>query len=223
VNAFAPDWGTPKALDEAGIAAIVQAFARSVQLALQADFDFIEIHAAHGYLIHQFLSPISNKRDDGYGATGRGRLRLLTEIVKTVRALWPTDRPLFCRLPAHDGHSVGLSEMEVLHIAKTLGQLGVDVIDVAASNVSPECRIVTAADMQRVSAAIRNEVGLVTTTAGAADLEQAKELLGSGKVDLIAVGRPLLTNPYWLLGHADDEQRSQLWPKQYVLATPKTA
>lgn len=222
-EAFAPDWGAPKALDAAQIDLIVEAFARSARLAVDAGFDFIEIHAAHGYLIHQFLSPVSNGRNDPYGKDSLGRLRLLVEITKAVRAAWPSDRPLFCRLPAQDGHPGGIRDADVLEIAGTLGELGVDVIDVAAGNVSPQCAVVSAANMQRVAAMIRQKLGLITTAAGAADPVHAKDLLDGGKVDLIAVGRPLLTNPYWLLGQADGEQRIHLWPKQYTLAMPKSA
>lgn len=222
-EAFAPDWGAPRELDGGGIAAVVEAFVRSAKLALAAGFDFIEIHAAHGYLIHQFLSPLCNKRDDAYGRTADGRLRLLAEITEAVRAVWPADRPLFCRLPAHDGHADGLSGRDVLEIARTVASLGVDMIDVAAGNVSPECRTVTADDMQRASMTIRETLGLATITTGVKDAAQAKELLDSGAMDMIAVGRPLLVNPYWLLANAEGEQRSRLWPKQYTLALPKTA
>ncbi|MER8843685.1 NADH:flavin oxidoreductase/NADH oxidase [Mesorhizobium australicum] len=220
-DAFAPDWGAPAALDDAGIGAIIQAFQHSAVLALRAGFDFIEIHAAHGYLLHQFLSPVSNNREDSYGVPAAGRRRLLLEVIAAVRAVWPPDKPLFCRLPAEDGHPDGLALDEVIEVAAVLGKLGVDMIDVAASNVSPECRIVTSGDMQRVSTLIRKKAGLATTTAG--DPNQAQDLLDSGTLDLIAVGRPLLTNPYWLLAHADDEQRTRLWPRQYTLAMPKSA
>ncbi len=128
-------------------------------------------------------------------------------VLRAVKAVWPADRPLFCRVPAHDGHPDGLSGDNILAIAGMLGELGVDMIDVAASNVSPDCRVVTAADMQRVSTEIRETLGIATTTAGGGDPDQANDLLDGGKLDLVAVGRPLLTNPYWLLSHADGEQR----------------
>ncbi len=219
-QAFAPDWGVPLPLGEVQIAGIVADFQNAAKMALAAGFDFIEIHAAHGYLIHQFLSPVSNRRMDAYGGSVEGRRRLLVEIIEAVRSVWPQERPLFCRVPAHDGHSGGLSEADVVEIAGLLSGLGIDIIDVAASNVSPECAVITAADMQRVSAMIRVATGLPTTTGGASDTAHAKELLDSGTLDVVAIGRPLLTNPYWLLANADGEQRSRLWPRQYTLAMP---
>ena len=222
-NAFSEEWGAPRALTVAEIEGIVKDFTHSAHLAIEAGFDFIEIHAAHGYLIHQFLSPITNKREDVYGSTPDGRSRFLLEVAKAVREAWPSEKPLFCRLPAHDGDEDGISEKDIVSLASTLKTIGVDLIDVAAGNVDPRCAVVTASDMQRVSSMIRQESGLPTTTVGAKNASHAKDLIEDGVMDLIAVGRPLLTNPYWLLATANGEQLIRHWPNQYKLAMPKIA
>jgi len=218
---FADDWGRPRTLEQEEILAIVEDFVTSAHLALMAGFDFIEIHAAHGYLIHQFLSPLSNRRTDTFGGDCKGRERLLFEIVNAVRKVWPIDRPLLCRLPAQDGHAKGLDEQTIVEIAGRLGQSGVDMVDVAASNVSPACETILPAHMHSAAKQIRAAHNLPTTTAGAKDAEHANELLSNGTMDVIAIGRPLLTNPYWALSLAQEDDRTAIWPKQYVLAMPK--
>ena len=220
-ESFADDWGRPQALDEAEILSIVDDFVKSARLALLAGFDFIEIHAAHGYLIHQFLSPLSNRRDDGFGRNADGRQRLLLDVVRAVRDVWPEDRPLLCRLPAQDGHPDGLDEAAMIAIAGRLGEYGVDMLDVAASNVTPACETILPAQMHSAAAQIREIHRLPTTTAGAKDAEHANALLSSGTMDIIAIGRPLLTNPYWALAFAQEDDRAAIWPKQYLLAMPK--
>jgi 2,4-dienoyl-CoA reductase-like NADH-dependent reductase (Old Yellow Enzyme family) len=191
----------PRRLDTAELRGIVDAFVASTVRALQAGFDLVEVHAAHGYLLHQFLSPLSNHRDDAYGGSLENRARLLLEVVEAVRAAWPAGKPLFVRLSATDWAAGGWDLPECVALASMLASRGADLVDVSSGGLTPAQQLKPAPGFQvPFAAAIRagaqmptGAVGLIT---GAA---QAEAILAEGKADLVFLGRELLRNPGWAL------------------------
>lgn len=200
--AAGPEWTAPEALDEDGIAEIVERFAASARRAARAGFDAVELHFGHGYLVASFLSPLSNHRRDGYGGDRAGRMRLALEIAARVRAEWPGDRPLFCRLSAVDGAEGGWGLEDSVVLARELAARGVDVIDVSSGGLTEETRRVAVPRglgfQVGFAEAIRRGAGVVTQAVGMiVDGPQAEEVLRSGAADLVAVGREALNDPYW--------------------------
>jgi 2,4-dienoyl-CoA reductase-like NADH-dependent reductase (Old Yellow Enzyme family) len=217
------DYPAPAALDEAGIARIVDSFRDAAARALKAGFDMIELHSAHGYLLHQFLSPLSNTRNDGYGGDREGRMRLPLDVVRAIRSVWPQDKPLFVRVSAVDHVEGGLTIEDSIAYAKALRPLGVDVIDCSAGGIqgSAATRIPSGYGFQVPYAEqIRREARMPTQAVGlVVDPHQAEEILAQGRADLIAIAREALRNPNWAL-HAREalepaaaESLTQ-WPKQ---------
>lgn len=208
----------PLEMDAAGIARTLEAFAHSARLARAADFDVIELHAAHGYLIHQFLSPLSNKRSDRYGGSFDNRIRLLLEVIDAVRSQWPAERPLFMRLSAVDWVEGGWdleSSVKLAQILKAGGK--VDLIDCSSGGLDLRQNIEPYAGYQVPFAAeIRARSGIATGAVGGiygADL--AEQILGNGQADLILLGRAMLYDPYWPLHAAKLLKAKIAWPSQY--------
>jgi 2,4-dienoyl-CoA reductase-like NADH-dependent reductase (Old Yellow Enzyme family) len=196
--AYGPQWATPSEATLAQLEGIVAAFASAAALALRAGFDVLEVHAAHGYLLHQFLSPLTNRREDGYGRDAAGRRRLLLEAIAGVRERWPAERPLFVRLPAADGAPGGLLAQDVLECALACAAAGATLIDLTGGTpllggerVGPEQVWATAAAL-RGSSPLPFALG--GGIAGGAD---AQALLDERGATLVSVGRPLLYEPYW--------------------------
>jgi 2,4-dienoyl-CoA reductase-like NADH-dependent reductase (Old Yellow Enzyme family) len=217
--AYSPDWAMPRALEEAEIGASVEAFAAAARRALAADFDLIEIHAAHGYLLHQFLSPISNQRGDGYGGSFEGRMRFLKEVIVAVRSVWPEGRPLFVRLSAADGLPGGLESSDVVRAAAAVAPLGVDLIDVAAGLLTSDAAAVSPKDQHATARLIRESVGIaVAAGSGIGSGEQADAAVRESTCDLVAIGRPLLQNPFWAINAATALGVKPPWPRQYLAA-----
>jgi 2,4-dienoyl-CoA reductase-like NADH-dependent reductase (Old Yellow Enzyme family) len=219
---FANGYPTPVPLTAGGIAAIVDAFAAATARALDAGFDVVEVHAAHGYLIHEFLSPLSNSRTDGYGGSFAQRVRLCVEIVDAVRRVWPAARPLFVRISATDWADGGWDIDQSVMLARLLRDHGADLIDCSSGGNVSTARIPVAAGYQ-VSFAerIRREaevatgaVGLITTP------QEANEILTSGRADCVLLARELLRDPYWPLRAARELGHAASWPKQYLRAAP---
>ncbi len=217
---FDDRWSMPRCVATNEIQGLVSGFATSAALAASAGFDMIEIHAAHGYLIHQFLSPLTNKRMDAYGGSFANRSRFLLDVIEAIRNVWPNDRPIFCRVPAIDGHPGGLQREDVLALAAELKACGVHLIDVAAGNVSPACETVTPDQMKATAEAVRSTIDIPVAVAGASSADDAQSMVASRTCDLIAIGRPLLINPYWTLGAAAAAGDQEIIPKQYALAFP---
>ena len=195
---FDGDWATPMALTETGIAEIIHAFTEAAQRALAAGFQVVELHAAHGYLLHQFLSPLTNERSDRYGGSFESRSRLLREVAESVRKVWPEALPLFVRISATDWAPAGGWELEEsVELCKDLRQLGVDLVDVSSGGQLPRATIPLGPGYQAPFArAIRagsgiptGAVGLITETA------QAEQILAGGQADLVFLGRALLRDP----------------------------
>jgi 2,4-dienoyl-CoA reductase-like NADH-dependent reductase (Old Yellow Enzyme family) len=220
--AFSPQYATPKALHISAIPGVVQAFARAACRAQAAGFDFVEIHAAHGYLLHQFLSPLANRRTDVYGGSFRNRTRLLLEVVDAVRAAWPSHLPLFVRISATDWAEGGWTEDESVELAKALGEHGVDLVDVSSGGQVPDAKIPLGPGFQAGFAArIRREAGIPTAAVGLiTDAAQANDLVAQGAADVVLLGRELLRDPYWPLHAASVLGETASWPVQYLRAAP---
>lgn len=200
-SALAFDEGAPmpEALDADGIAAVVAAFRDAARRALAAGFRLVEIHAAHGYLLHQFLSPLSNRRDDTWGGGFDGRTRLLFEVVAAVRAVWPERLPLLLRLSATDWADGGWDIEQSIALSRRLGAAGVDLVDVSSGGLVPHATVPIAPGYQVPFAArIRREAGIATSAVGLITApKQAEAILAEGHADLVMLARELLRDPYW--------------------------
>jgi len=178
---------------------MVEAFATAAQRALIAGFDIIEIHGAHGYLINEFLSPLSNQRTDEYGGSFENRSRFLRDVTEAIRNVWPEDLPLFVRISATDWVEGGWTPDDSVQLARMLQDLGVDVIDCSSGGNSPTAVIPVGPGYQAPFAEkIRRESGMRTAAVGMiTDPQQAEELIRSGAADLVLIAREFLRNPYW--------------------------
>ncbi len=218
--AFDEGWTVPTALDEGGLAAVVQAFVDAARRALAAGFQVVEIHAAHGYLLHQFLSPLSNHREDRYGGSFENRTRLLREVVAAVRDGWPERLPLFVRLSATDWVEGGWNLDQSVELAKALSDLGVDLVDCSSGGLVPRAEIPLGPGYQVPFAArIRAEASLATGAVGLiTDPEQAEQILAQSSADLVLLGRELLRDPRWPLHAAQALKADTPWPASYARA-----
>jgi 2,4-dienoyl-CoA reductase-like NADH-dependent reductase (Old Yellow Enzyme family) len=214
------DWATPKELTEADIADVVQAFADAAVRADRVGFEVAEVHAAHGYLLHQFLSPLTNQRADEYGGDLVGRSRLLLEVVDAVRAVWPSDKPLFVRLSAKDWADGGWDLAETLEVSKLLVDHGVDLLDVSSGGNVPEQEITVGPGYQVPFArAVREATGLPVAAVGMiTEPVQAEHILVDGSADAILLARALLRDPHWALRAAHELKADVRWPEQYARA-----
>jgi 2,4-dienoyl-CoA reductase-like NADH-dependent reductase (Old Yellow Enzyme family) len=196
---FDAGWHTPVALDEAGLRKVVEDFRAAAQRALDAGFRLVEIHAAHGYLLHQFLSPLSNRREDAYGGSFENRARLLREVVAAVREVWPAELPLWVRLSATDWHEGGWDVEQSVRLARELPALGVDLIDVSSGGLVPHVKIPVGPGYQVPFAArIRREAGIATAAVGLiTEPEQAERIVAQGDADMVLIARESLRDPYF--------------------------
>lgn len=210
----------PTALTEDGIKKVIDDFKRATVRAAEAGYDVLEIHAAHGYLLHEFLSPLSNQRSDSYGGTFENRIRLLLEILKGVQENWPGHKPLFVRISASDWAEGGWNIDESIKLAKILKQEGVDVIDCSSGGAVAHQKITLGPGYQVPFAErIKKEVGIITGAVGLiTTVEQAEEILVSEKADLILIARESLRNPYFPLQAAKQFNEEIAWPNQYLRA-----
>jgi 2,4-dienoyl-CoA reductase-like NADH-dependent reductase (Old Yellow Enzyme family) len=218
--AFSDDYPHPAALDDAGIARVVADFRAAAQRARDAGFGVIEIHAAHGYLLHEFLSPLSNHRDDRYGGPLANRARLVREVVVAVREVWPAPKPLFVRVSATDWAPGGWDIDECVELAKWLRDDGVDVIDCSSGGLVPNAKIPNAPGYQVPFAArIRREAGIATAAVGLiTGVVQAQEILARGDADFIVMAREFLRDPYFPRRAAKALGVAIRSPKQYERA-----
>jgi 2,4-dienoyl-CoA reductase-like NADH-dependent reductase (Old Yellow Enzyme family) len=219
---FADTYPVPRMMTRDDIAAVVEAFRSAAYRARQVGFDVVEIHAAHGYLIHEFLSPLSNTRDDEYGGSFENRIRLCLEVVRAVRAVWPEDRPLFVRVSATDWTAGGWDIDECIELARRLSVEGVDLIDCSSGGNVAGATIPLASGYQ-VSFAERikrganiatGAVGLITEPA------QADTIVRDERADVVLLARELLRDPYWPLRAARELNCQIAWPAQYLRAAP---
>jgi len=195
---FADNYPTPQALTVDGIQQVVRAFAAAARRACDAGFRVIEIHAAHGYLIHEFLSPLSNHREDSYGGSFENRTRLIREIVTAVRSSWPKGAPLFVRISATDWVEAGWDLEQSIELARSLKQLGVDLIDCSSGGTVPHAKIPAGPGYQSPFAQrIRHEAEILTGAVGMITSPlQAEQIIGTGQADAIVIAREFLRDPY---------------------------
>ena len=218
----AAGYALPAALDAAGIAAVVEAFRDAARRALEAGFDFVEIHAAHGYLLHEFLSPLSNRRTDSYGGSFDNRIRLVLEVVDAVRGVWPARLPLFVRISATDWVEGGWNADESVELARRLREHGVDLVDCSSGGNVADAKIPVAPGYQvGFAARIRREAGIATAAVGLiAEPAQANAIVAEGEADLVFLARAELRDPYWPVHAAAALGESASWPTQYLRAAP---
>ncbi len=220
--AFGEGYAVPRELDAAGIRQVVQQFAAAADRARAAGFQSMEIHAAHGYLLHQFLSPLSNRRSDAYGGSFDKRTRLAREVVSAVRAKWPERLPLLIRLSATDWVEGGWNVEETIALCRTLRDLGVDLVDVSSAGLVPAAKIPAGPGFQTEFAArIRKEAGVATAAVGLiTSPAQADHIIRTGQADMVLLGREILRNPYWPMIAAQALGQVASWPPQYLRAAP---
>ncbi len=218
--AFNPEDNAPQELDVNGILKVIADFKTVAQRAFQSGYKLIEIHAAHGYLIHQFLSPLSNHRTDNYGGSFENRIRLLLEIVKEAQTVWPQNFPLFVRISATDWVEGGWNIDEAVKLSMILKEQGVDLIDCSSGGMVPHAKIPVGPGYQvAFSEQIKKETGILTGAVGLiTEAHQAEEILVNGQADLIFIARASLRDPYFAL-HAGRILEDEIeWPLQYQRA-----
>ncbi|MHA6798012.1 NADH:flavin oxidoreductase/NADH oxidase [Bounagaea algeriensis] len=213
----------PRALTTDEVAAIPERFAEAVRRADEAGFDVVELHFAHGYLAHQFYSPLVNDRTDHYGGDFDGRVRLLLEITEAVRAVWPEGKPVLARISATDWVDGGWTGDDSARLARLLVERGADLVDASTGGAVPNASIPVKSGYQvqfarqiRMDADVpTGAVGLITSP------EQAEEIISAGSADAVLLARELLRDPHWPLRAADALRAESHWPKQYERARPK--
>lgn len=219
---FSDTYAQPVALDAAGIQKVIKDFTAAATRALEAGFKVIEIHSAHGYLLHEFLSPLANQRTDSYGGTLENRTRLLREVVTAVRRVWPSGYPLFVRISSTDWVPGGWDLEQSVALAELLGPLGVDLIDCSSGGMVPNAQIPVGPGYQVPFAAeIRERTGIMTGAVGMiTNASQADAILSGDKADVVILAREFLRQPYWPLAVARDLGFPVSWPVQYLRAAP---
>lgn len=220
----ADGWPEPHALTHEEIATLVDDYVAAAHRALAAGYQIAEVHGAHGYLIHSFLSPLSNQRNDAYGGDLAGRMRLALEVTEAVRAVWPEDLPLFFRTSAVDGDPEGWSLDDTVVLARELKARGVDVVDCSSGGITGAATAAGGAKRQPgfqvpYAERVREDAGLATMAVGLiTHPEQAEAIVADGRADLVAIGREALVDPAWPLHAAttlDHDVQFETWPEQY--------
>ncbi len=208
-----PESPTPHALSISEIKAVIESWRQGARRAHAAGFDVLQIHGAHGYLIHEFLSPLSNERTDEYGGTLENRMRFLLEIVEAVQEEWPEDKPLSVRLSAVDYVEGGLTIEDTVEISKMLKRHGVDLMDISSGALLPADMKLGPGYQVPFAEAVKKEVDIPTIAVGLiTQSELVQEIIFNGRADFVALGRELLRNPYWVLEAKADQD---IWPWQY--------
>jgi len=220
--AFNPDDISPQELDTEGIKKVVADFKTAAERAFLSGYKLIEIHAAHGYLIHQFLSPLSNHRADSYGGSFENRVRLLLEIVRAINTVWPHNLPLFVRISVTDWVEGGWHAEEAVQLSKLLKLEGVDLIDCSSGGMVPYAKIPLGPGYQvQFAERIKRESNLFTGAVGMiTEVKQAEDILANNQSDLIIIGRASLRDPYFTLHAAQLSGDDIEWPLQYLRAKP---
>src|SRR5580765_5770667 len=220
---FADNYPVPRPLPVEDIPAILDAYRAAARRALAAGFDVVEIHAAHGYLVHEFYSPLVNTRTDAYGGTFDNRVRLCLEVVEAVRAVWPERLPLFVRISATDWKAGGWDLEQAVELARRLRAHGVDLVDCSSAGAVHDQQIVVGPGYQVPFAErIRRDAGVPTGAVGLiTNAEQADAIISHGQADVVLLARELLRDPYWPLRAAEHLGQRVPWPPQYLRAAPR--
>ncbi len=219
---FADSYPQPRAMTEADIDACVAAFVRATQLSQQAGFDLVEVHMAHGYLLHEFLSPLSNLRTDQYGGSLENRMRFPLRVADAVRKAWPAHLPVFVRISATDWAEGGWDLPQAIELCKRMKALGIDLVDVSSGgNVHHQAITLMPGYQVPFSTAIREQAGIATAAVGLiTDAVQAEQIVATGLADGVMLARALLRDPYWPR-HAAAQLGAEMnppWPDQYKRA-----
>jgi 2,4-dienoyl-CoA reductase-like NADH-dependent reductase (Old Yellow Enzyme family) len=219
---FTPKHVVPHALTTTEIDALVTAFADAARRARVAGFDVVELHCAHGYLLHEFLSPLTNRRTDQYGGSLDNRMRLPLEVVRTVRQIWPAHLPVFVRLSVSDWVDGGWDLPQSIEFSKQLKLLGVDLVDCSSGGLTADAKIPAAPGYQvPFAAAIRRDAGIATGAVGLiTEAHQAEAIVAGGQADTVLLARAMLRDPYWPLHAASTLGVDVPWPNQYLRAKP---
>lgn len=212
---FSGDYKTPVEMTAGQIKRVVSDFAKAAERISRAGFDALEIHGAHGYLVHQFLSPVSNKRTDGYGGSIKNRTRFLTEILEAIKAVWPENRPVLLRVSASDYTPDGIDPDQMVQIIHGVKGL-IDIVHVSSGGVLPKKVFAYPGYQVPFSERIKKECGIPTIAVGLIkSADMAEEILENRRADLVALGRELLGNPYWVLKAAAKNKADGLIPGPY--------
>lgn len=218
---FADTHALPRAMGPTDLAEVIAEFTRAARFAEAAGFGVIELHMAHGYLLHEFLSPLSNHRTDGYGGALENRARFPLEVVRAVRGVWPAERPLFARLSCTDWVDGGFQLPEAVEVSRWLQEAGVDLIDCSSGGNSPAQQIPLEPGYQVPFASAVRKAGIPTGAVGLiTEPRQAEAILADGAADAVLLARALLRDPYWPLHAAHDLGADVAWPTQYTRAKP---
>jgi 2,4-dienoyl-CoA reductase-like NADH-dependent reductase (Old Yellow Enzyme family) len=222
---FADSFPLPQEITREGIRGVAAAFAEAARRALAAGFRVIELHAAHGYLIHEFLSSLSNHRSDEYGGSFENRTHILHDVVSAVRSVWPERLPLFVRLSVTDWTDGGWDVEQSIEVARALKPLGVDLIDCSSGGNVMQAKIAVGPGYQTPFAErIRREAGVMTGAVGMiTEPAQADRIISSGQADAVLIAREFLRDPYWPLRAARELGQPMPWPVQYLRSAPEGA
>ena len=219
---FTPAHAVPRALTAADIDVVVRQFAEAAQRALSAGFETVEIHMAHGYLLHEFLSPLSNRRTDEYGGALENRARLPLQVARAVREAWPVHLPVFVRISATDWVEGGWDIGQSIRLAQWLMDAGIDLVDCSSGGLVADARIPAGPGFQvPFAAAIRAQTGIATGAVGLiTEPFQAEQIVATGQADVVLMAREFLRDPYWPLHAAQCLKVDVPWPQQYQRAKP---
>lgn len=222
---FHESYPQPREITRDEIRAVAQSFAEAARRARNAAFDIIEIHAAHGYLIHEFLSPFSNHRTDDYGGSFENRTRIAREVVSAIRREWPEAHPLFMRISATDWKEGGWDPEQSVALAREVKKLGVDVLDCSSGGAIPGVQIPVGPGYQTPFAEkIRREAEVFTAAVGMiTEPVQADHIIRTGQADMVVLAREMLRDPYWPLRAARELGQPASWPAQYLRAAPENS
>ena len=217
------DWPAPRELDRSELSQLTTDFENAARRADEAGFDTVELHAAHGYLLHQFLSPLTNSRTDEYGGSFDNRVRYPLEVVNAVRGVWPERKPLLVRISATDWADGGWTVEDSVELSKQLKAAGVDLVDVSSGGLVPQQKIEVGPGYQVPFAArVRAEAGVATGAVGLiTESTQAEKVLVDGEADVVLLARELLRDPHWPLRAATELGDVVAWPVQYDRARPR--
>jgi 2,4-dienoyl-CoA reductase-like NADH-dependent reductase (Old Yellow Enzyme family) len=217
---FEAGYQTPVALEGAGIARVIDGFRNAARRALAAEMQILEVHAAHGYLLHQFMSPLSNKRTDRYGGSFENRVRLPREVVAAIRSVWPEDLPLSVRITGTDWHPDGWTPDDAAAAARVLAEEGADLFDVSSGGVVPGVRIPIGPGYQtHLAEHVKRDAGVATATVGMiTSAQQADTIVRTGQADMVFLARELLRDPHFPLRAARELKQEIAWARQYERA-----
>jgi len=219
---FTPKHVVPHALTQIEIDALVTAFADAARRARASGFDVVELHCAHGYLLHEFLSPLTNQRTDQYGGSLDNRMRLPLEVAQVIRQIWPAHLPMFVRISATDWVEGGWDLPQSIEFSRQLKALGVDLIDCSSGGLIADAKVPAVPGYQVPFAeAIRRDAGIATGAVGLiTEARQAEAIVANGQADVVLLARAMLRDPYWALHAATELGADGAWPNQYLRARP---